>query len=72
MTEILHYFGLACLIASLLMRVLPAPSEIGWPAYAVFYGIVRRTSLNLPSIPAAAGVSDPQRAEASGKNLDKG
>jgi hypothetical protein len=49
MTEILHYFGLICLVASLLMRVLPLPGEISWTPYAVFYGIVRRASLNLPT-----------------------
>jgi hypothetical protein len=49
MTEILHYFGLICLAASLLMRILPAPSEISWKPYAVLYGIIRCASLNLPS-----------------------
>ncbi|GEM_PF-6673006 len=49
MTEILHYFGLICLIASLLMRILPLPSEIPWTPYRIFYGIVRRASLNLPT-----------------------
>jgi hypothetical protein len=49
MSEILHYFGLICLVASLLMRILPAPSEISWKPYAVLYAIVRRASLNLPA-----------------------
>ncbi len=49
MTQILHYFGLICLTASLLMRILPVPSEIDSKAYAVVYGIIRRASLNLPS-----------------------
>jgi hypothetical protein len=49
MSEILHYFALVCLVSSLLMRVLPSPSEIRWGPYAVFYAIVRRASLNLPT-----------------------
>ena len=49
MSEILHYFGLICLVASLLMRVLPVPGEISWKPYAILYGIVRRASLNLPA-----------------------
>jgi hypothetical protein len=54
MTQILHYIGLTCLAASLLMRILPTPEEIDWKPYAVFYGIVRRASLNLP-VPSGAG-----------------
>ena len=49
MTEIIHYFGLVCLAASLLIRLLPDPQEINSKAYAVFYGVVRRASLNLPN-----------------------
>ena len=48
MTEIIHYFGLVCLVASLLIRVLPGPEEIAWKPYSILYGIVRRASLNLP------------------------
>jgi len=54
MTQILHYIGLICLAASVLMRILPPPEEIGWKPYAVLYGIVRRASLNLPA-PSGAG-----------------
>jgi hypothetical protein len=59
MTEILHYFGLICLVASLLMRILPAPCEIRWKPYAVLYGIVRRASLNLPAPDALS--ADPKK-----------
>jgi len=49
MAEILHYFGMLCLLASLLIRILPPPEEIAWKPYSVFHGIVRRASLNLPA-----------------------
>jgi hypothetical protein len=54
MTQILHYIGLICLAASLLMRILPTPEEVGWKPYVIFYGIVRRASLNRP-VPSGAG-----------------
>jgi hypothetical protein len=48
-TEIVHYFGIACLIASLLMRILPTPEEINWKPYSIIHGMIHRASLNLPS-----------------------
>ena len=51
MTEILHYFGTICLLASLLFRLLPAPEDIHSRCYSIFYDVVRRASLNLPSAP---------------------
>ena len=56
MTEILHYFGLICLAASLLMRILPAPCEINSKAYAIVYGIIRRASLNMPPPPSSGAI----------------
>ena len=46
--EIVHLFGTACLVASLLVRILPAPDEIGSRGYSVFYGVIHRCSLNAP------------------------
>jgi hypothetical protein len=60
-TEILHYFGLICLIASLLLRILPSPEEINWKPYTVFHGIVRRASLNLPTVPTGENHADPSK-----------
>jgi hypothetical protein len=45
--EIIHAFGTVCLVASLLIRVLPTPEEIPARWYAVIYGVVRRCSLNV-------------------------
>lgn len=47
-TIIIHYFGLVCLVASLLLRILPAPEEIAWKPYTVLHGVVVRASLNTP------------------------
>ena len=55
MTEIVHYFGLICLISSLLLRVLPSAEEIGWKPYAIILGMIRRASLNLPGERIAGG-----------------
>jgi len=60
-TEILHYFGLICLVASLLLRILPAPEEINWQPYAVFHGMVRRASLNLPTVSTGDNHADPSK-----------
>ncbi len=57
-TEIVHYFGLVCLIASLLLRILPAAEEIGWKPYSIFIGMVRRASLNLPQNRPPSGGRD--------------
>jgi len=46
-TEIVHYFGLVCLVASLMIRVLPDPQEVNWRPYSILHGIVRRASLNV-------------------------
>ena len=61
MTEFLHYFGVTCLVASLLIRVLPAPEEIDWKPYAVFYGIVHRASLNLPNLQNGGRHADTEK-----------
>ena len=49
MTEIVHYFGMICLVSSLLLRVLPEAEEIGCKPYSVVLGMIRRASLNLPA-----------------------
>ncbi len=47
--EIIHVFGVICLIASLLIRILPTPDEISSWHYKIAYGIIRRCSLNAPN-----------------------
>lgn len=47
MTEVVHVFGLICLVSSLLIRILPSPPEINWRPYSILYGIIRRASLNV-------------------------
>jgi hypothetical protein len=44
--ETIHFFGIICLVASLLIRVLPTPEEIPARSYSVFYAVLRRCSLN--------------------------
>ena len=45
--EIVHWFGTICLVASLLVRILPRPDEIPSRVYSVMYNVVRRCSLNI-------------------------
>ena len=47
--EIIHTFGVICLVASLLIRILPSPEEISSRHYRIFYGVIRRCSLNAGS-----------------------
>jgi hypothetical protein len=72
MTQILHYVGLICLAASLLMRILPTPDEIGWKPYAVLYGIVRRASLNLPAPSNTGALDSPAPSPADSPSGEKG
>lgn len=61
MMQLIHYFGLVCFCASLLIRVLPAPQEISWKPYAIFYEVVHKASLNLPSpTPGGGDANTPQ------------
>lgn len=44
--EVIHWFGTVCLVASLLVRVIPLPEEIPWRGYRVLYNVLRRCALN--------------------------
>ena len=55
--EIIHTFGIICLAASLLIRVLPLPEEIPSRHYRIFYDVIRRCSLNAGNGVAAKGAS---------------
>lgn len=50
LSAIPQYLGVICLVASLLLRLLPTPEEISvgkW--YAVLYAFIHKAALNVPS-----------------------
>ena len=55
--ETIHYFGIICLVASLLVRVLPTPEEIPTRFYSVLYAVLRRCSLNT-AMPATGNIRE--------------
>ena len=55
--EAIHFFGIICLVASLLIRVLPTPEEIPARFYSVLYAVIRRCSLNT-AMPASGNIEE--------------
>ena len=70
--EIIHTFGIICLVASLLIRVLPLPEEIPSRHYRIFYDVFRRCSLNAGNGVAAKGACLDGGVAAKGASLDGG